>query len=217
MHPVMLMTAPALPDHKPIDRAVTDTIANSSRAANTPAKVTPAPPDVIVRPAPRPLALRPDAAYLIVGGLRGLCGSLALRLAEHGARHLVVMPRSGCNDEWSQAIIEGCAALDCRVHDAKGDVTRAEDVQRVSAQAPTPIASVIQRAMVLRVRAGKPFLMPYSALRLPAKSTYEMPQRPSASAFASSPLLNIPACYCPISLRNLNLLYDRQPLIGQAL
>jgi hypothetical protein len=156
MRPVVLTTTPA-----PLEDKLTNGVAvpaaahikaDSDIAADSPTKATLAPQEVTVRPAPRTLALRPDAACLIVGGLRGLCGSLALHLAEHGARHLVVMSRSGCADEQSQAVVKGCAALGCRVHDAKGDVTRADDVRRVFEQAPARIAGVIQGAMVLRVR-----------------------------------------------------------------
>ncbi len=184
MRPVVLTTTPAPPDNKPTDgfaaSAASAAAADASPAADSPTKATLAPPEVTVRPAPRSLALRPDAAYLIVGGLRGLCGSLALHLAEYGARHLVVMSRSGCADEQSQAVVKGCAALGCRVHDAKGDVTRADDVRRVFEQAPAPIAGVIQGAMVLRVRTRTPFSCAYFMLRFPATSTLQSPSvRPS--------------------------------------
>ena len=49
---------------------------------------------VPVRPAIRTLSLRGDVSYLIVGGLKGLCGSLAVHMAQHGAKHLIVMSRS---------------------------------------------------------------------------------------------------------------------------
>ena len=50
--------------------------------------------DVPVRPAARKIVLRGDVSYLIVGGLKGLCGSLAVYMAEHGAKHLIAMSRS---------------------------------------------------------------------------------------------------------------------------
>jgi len=53
-----------------------------------------------IRPAIRKLELKPDVAYLIVGGLKGLCGSLAVHMARQGARHIIAMSRSG---RWAKA------------------------------------------------------------------------------------------------------------------
>ncbi|MDC0667761.1 type I polyketide synthase [Nannocystis radixulma] len=50
---------------------------------------TPAPPT------PPPLALRPDATYLITGGLGGVGLQLARWLVDRGARHLVLLGRRG--------------------------------------------------------------------------------------------------------------------------
>ncbi|KAJ5415234.1 polyketide synthase 2 [Penicillium sp. CMV-2018d] len=44
------------------------------------------------------LQLDPAAAYVIVGGLRGLCGSLAVHLARHGARFIISIGRTGIYD-----------------------------------------------------------------------------------------------------------------------
>lgn len=62
-------------------------------------------------PAPTQLRLRDDATYLIVGGLRGLCGSLAVYLACHGAKHLAVMSRSGFEDSRSRSVIRDLISL----------------------------------------------------------------------------------------------------------
>jgi hypothetical protein len=56
---------------------------------------------VPVKPVMRKLRLRSDVTYLIVGGLKGLCGSIAAHLAQHGARHIAVISRSGLDDEVS--------------------------------------------------------------------------------------------------------------------
>jgi hypothetical protein len=45
---------------------------------------------VPIRRAPIVPTLRPDVAYLIVGGLKGLCGSLATHIARRGARHIII-------------------------------------------------------------------------------------------------------------------------------
>lgn len=44
-------------------------------------------PQLPIRPAVRKLQLNPDASYVIVGGLKGLCSSLAVHMVRHGARH----------------------------------------------------------------------------------------------------------------------------------
>ncbi|RFU28992.1 hypothetical protein B7463_g7334, partial [Scytalidium lignicola] len=105
---------------------------------------------VPVRHANRKFALRSDAAYLVVGGLKGLCGTLAVFMAEHGAKHIIAMSRSGSGDEKSQGIIESCNALGCEMQEAKGDVSNLEDVRRAFKQARLPICGIIQGAMVLR-------------------------------------------------------------------
>ncbi|KAK1988407.1 hypothetical protein LZ30DRAFT_766139 [Colletotrichum cereale] len=104
-----------------------------------------------IRPACRKLVLKPDAAYLIVGGLKGLCGSLAVHMARHGARHIIAMSRSGINDEASARVIQNCASYGCEVSEAKGDVSDLDFVRHVFRSArPGKIAGVIQAAMVLR-------------------------------------------------------------------
>ncbi|KAI0197885.1 putative polyketide synthase [Astrocystis sublimbata] len=107
---------------------------------------------VAVRPAPRTLKLREDVSYMIVGGLRGLCGSLALDMARHGARSLVVLSRSGTNDSKSQAVLKDLEAHGCHTESVCGDVADLDDVHRAFKSAAMPVAGVIQGAMVLRDR-----------------------------------------------------------------
>ena len=105
-----------------------------------------------VRPLLPSLQLRPDAAYLIVGGLRGLCGSLAIYMARKGARHIVTMARSGHEDPATQAVMNNLKALGCHVDLVRGDITVLQDVRRAFQEASRPVAGVIQGAMVLRDR-----------------------------------------------------------------
>lgn len=107
------------------------------------------------RPAPRQLKLRDDVSYLIVGGLKGLCGSLAIYMARLGAKHLVVMSRSGADDETSQGILKNIYNQDCQVDLIKGDVSSLDDVRRAFKGASVPIGGIIQGAMVLRVSGHK--------------------------------------------------------------
>ena len=106
---------------------------------------------VPIRPASKVLRLREDASYLIVGGLKGLCGSLAISLAQNGAEHLTVMSRSGINDEKSQSVVKDCLSHGCEVHGVSGDVSKIEDVIKALETSPMSIRGVIQGAMVLRV------------------------------------------------------------------
>ena len=107
---------------------------------------------VPIRPAVRKLVLRGDASYVIVGGLRGLCGSLAVHLAANGAKHIIAVSRSGCSDERSQGIIRNCNNLGAQVYDGKADVSHYDDVLQVFQDARFSIRGVIQGAMVLRDR-----------------------------------------------------------------
>ncbi|KAL2126805.1 hypothetical protein VTI74DRAFT_212 [Chaetomium olivicolor] len=109
---------------------------------------------VQVRKAPKKLKLRKDGCYLIVGGLRGLCGSLAVYLAKSGAKHLAVMSRSGYADERSRGIIKQIHALGAHVDLLTADVTDASQVKRAFHQTTVPVAGIIQGAMVLRVSRG---------------------------------------------------------------
>ncbi|KAI1773059.1 putative polyketide synthase [Hypoxylon cercidicola] len=105
-----------------------------------------------IRPALPALKLRSDASYLISGGFKGLCGSLAIYLARNGARNIVVMSRSGYQDPASRATIFNLDAMGCHVDLVIGDVTNIDDVRRAFKSAPKPIVGVIQGAMVLRDR-----------------------------------------------------------------
>ena len=97
------------------------------------------------------LPLRDSGAYLIVGGLRGLCGTLAIYLAKEGAKYLAVMSRSGHTDQKSQGIIKQIHALGAHIDLLTADVTNANEVVEAFKQMKVPIAGIIQGAMVLRV------------------------------------------------------------------
>lgn len=106
---------------------------------------------VPIRPAMPELALRSDASYLIVGGLKGLCGNLAIHMAQHGARHIIVCSRGGLSDEASKKTIMNCSAYGCQITEAKGDVANAQFMRTVFKEASHEIAGIIQGAMILRV------------------------------------------------------------------
>ncbi|KAJ6015189.1 PKS-like enzyme, partial [Penicillium herquei] len=105
---------------------------------------------VPVVPAAKDLKLSKDAAYLIVGGLKGLCGSLAVYLARNGAKELTIMSRSGYDDDKSRSVIRDISFLGARCELVQGDVSIKEDVRRAFRQSRKPIAGIIQGAMVLK-------------------------------------------------------------------
>lgn len=107
--------------------------------------------EVPVRPAVKQLSLSPDASYLIVGGLKGLCGNLAIYMAKQGARRIIVCSRSGVADDASQKTVVACASYGCEIVEAKGDVGSVDFIRGVFQTASPPIAGVIQGAMILRV------------------------------------------------------------------
>ncbi|TWU31996.1 type I polyketide synthase [Novipirellula artificiosorum] len=95
--------------------------------------------------------LRGDASYLITGGANGFGFEIAKWMVRQGARHLVLMSRSGPREEAAKEI----AALRSEavtIMDARGDVTNPEDVDRVIEQIqPTcpALKGVVHAAMVL--------------------------------------------------------------------
>lgn len=107
---------------------------------------------VPIRRAPPSLLFEPRATYLIIGGLKGLCGSLAVYMARSGAKSLTVMCRGGADDQRSRHVIEDVNSLGAEVRIVRGDVSRLEDVQQLFKSSQMPIKGIIQGAMVLRVR-----------------------------------------------------------------
>ncbi|RMZ80055.1 hypothetical protein DV738_g3093, partial [Chaetothyriales sp. CBS 135597] len=95
------------------------------------------------------LKLRPDRAYLLVGGLGGLGRSLSTWLVEHGARHLIFLSRSAGDMEESHPFLQELAALGCHTTRVSGDVAQYTDVVRAIQASPVAIAGVFQASMVL--------------------------------------------------------------------
>jgi acyl transferase domain-containing protein/NADPH:quinone reductase-like Zn-dependent oxidoreductase/short-subunit dehydrogenase/acyl carrier protein len=73
---------------------------------------------------------RPDATYLITGGLGGLGLRLAGRLVERGARHLVLAGRSAPSPA-AAVLIEQLRSAGAEVTVVAADVARREDVERL--------------------------------------------------------------------------------------
>ncbi|PHH68887.1 hypothetical protein CDD82_201 [Ophiocordyceps australis] len=97
--------------------------------------------------------LSSDATYLIVGGTGGIGRSMAYWMAQHGARHIVLLSRSGrCSDDVLQ-LTEQCSRLGAAIHvracDA-ADTAAVDGVVAELAQSLPPIRGLVHAAMVLR-------------------------------------------------------------------
>ncbi len=109
---------------------------------------------------------RKEGSYLVTGGASGFGLEVAKWMAMHGAGHIVLMSRSGPRDEEAKAGIEEIRALGASVTDARGDVSKLADVERVidavGREGHPPLLGVIHGAMVLRdefiCRPGRPFV-----------------------------------------------------------
>lgn len=98
------------------------------------------------------ISLRPDASYLLVGGLGGLGRSISTWMMEHGARHFIYLSRSGGKVPDDAAFVHEMTEAGCTVQITAGSVANLADVQNVVRQAEYPIAGVLQMSMVLKVR-----------------------------------------------------------------
>lgn len=95
--------------------------------------------------------VRPDATYLVTGGLKGLGLLAAQWLAGEGARHLVLAGRSAPDETASRALAT-LQADGVRVVVVSADIAQAEGVQRVMAalgDGLPPLGGVIHGAAVL--------------------------------------------------------------------
>ncbi len=92
-----------------------------------------------------------EGTWLITGGAGGFGLELAGWLAKNGARHFALVSRSGPKDD-ALSKIAALREAGCTVIDARADVTRRADIDRVVAEVTAsghPLTAVIHGAMVL--------------------------------------------------------------------
>ncbi|WAS96619.1 type I polyketide synthase [Nannocystis punicea] len=94
----------------------------------------------------RPWAPRADGSYVITGGLGGLGLVTAAWLVERGARHLVLVGRAGVTSEEQREAIAALERRGAQVTVAQADVAVREQVARVLAEVPAPLAGVVHAA-----------------------------------------------------------------------
>lgn len=98
-----------------------------------------------------PLELDPQASYLLVGGFGGIGSSLAIYMAENGARHLCIMSRSGSGTSEAKKALEDMEAMGCMVQVMQCDVGDPQAVKLAIESVEIPIRGVIHAAMSLKV------------------------------------------------------------------
>ncbi|KAK3360559.1 polyketide synthase [Lasiosphaeria hispida] len=94
-------------------------------------------------------ALDPDATYLIVGGSKGLGGSIATWMVEHGAKHLTFLSRSTGTHPESKTLFKELRAMGCEVSAVAGAVDDKEAARAAVAKSGKSVKGVFQLAMVL--------------------------------------------------------------------
>lgn len=96
------------------------------------------------------LVLRPDASYLLVGGLGGLGRAISTWMVEHGARNIIYLSRSA-GESYHRAFFDELETQGCSVQAFSGSVSNLDDVKDAVSNAAAPIAGVMHMSMVLRV------------------------------------------------------------------
>ncbi|MES2570828.1 MAG: SDR family NAD(P)-dependent oxidoreductase, partial [Verrucomicrobiota bacterium] len=101
-------------------------------------------------PEPRLVVLRPDAAYLITGGLGGLGLTVAEWMIQNGARHLVLASRRGPQDPAAEEVSARLRAAGAEVLVLKADVSVAGELRRaLETMGMPPIRGIFHSAMVI--------------------------------------------------------------------
>ncbi|KAH8883107.1 putative polyketide synthase [Thozetella sp. PMI_491] len=109
----------------------------------------------VVKAAPQILSeklFKPDASYLLVGGMGGLGRAMALWMLAQGARHFIFASRSGLDRPEAGELKTNLEAAGAKVFVGKCDVSKAADLDKLMQDAGRfpPVKGVIQGAMVLR-------------------------------------------------------------------
>jgi acyl transferase domain-containing protein len=103
-------------------------------------------------PALRPVAIRPDATYLITGGVGALGLHAAQWLADQGARHLCLTSRRGVTTAAQQAVVQALQAQGVAVQVAKTDVSDEAALRTLWAEltaGAAPVRGILHTAGVL--------------------------------------------------------------------
>jgi acyl transferase domain-containing protein/aryl carrier-like protein len=98
------------------------------------------------------ITFRPDATYLIAGGLGGFGLALAKWMVEHGARHLALMGRRGIHSPKAQRAVDALREAGAEIVILKADISNEADVAKTLRQIRQTLPrlrGVFHSAMVL--------------------------------------------------------------------
>ena len=98
-------------------------------------------------------AFDPNASYLIAGGLGGLGRSAAQWMARRGAKHLILLSRSGTRAEAAQNLVANLRAMGVEVATPQCDVASSDSLSTTLMECGSfmpPIKGCLQATMVLR-------------------------------------------------------------------
>ena len=98
-----------------------------------------------------PVAIQPDASYLITGGVGALGLQMAQQLVEDGARHLVLTSRRGVTTEEQQTQVAQLTQAGATVKVVAADIGNAEQVKALLNECQTlaPLRGIVHTAGVL--------------------------------------------------------------------
>ncbi|MGH8046426.1 MAG: thioester reductase domain-containing protein, partial [Chthoniobacterales bacterium] len=109
-------------------------------------------PEVDVVFAHEKMSVRPDATYLITGGVGGFAMEIAAWLAGRGARHLVLVSRRGAAADGVAEAVELLAAKGATAHvwaaDVADETSLRSVLDRIAAELP-PLRGIVHAAMVI--------------------------------------------------------------------
>jgi len=109
-------------------------------------------PGVVSVPTRERIDVRADGTYLITGGLGGFGSAVARWLVDCGARHLVLMSRSGASSPAAAEVVRELEGQGATVHVAQADVCQERQVREALAQVAETMPAlrgVVHAAMVL--------------------------------------------------------------------
>ncbi|KAM3498690.1 hypothetical protein MY10362_008002, partial [Beauveria mimosiformis] len=98
---------------------------------------------------------RPDASYLLVGGMGGLGKAIASWMVDYGAKSIIFLSRSAGQSEEDKALQAELEEAGCSIQCYSGDVADGATVASVITKARLPIAGAMQLAMVLKDVAAR--------------------------------------------------------------
>lgn len=99
---------------------------------------------------PRHLKMQRFASYILVGGLGGLGRAIAVWMADAGAQEIIFMARSAGTDPEHHIFAEELLSMGCTAKFVKGDVTKAQDVDKALKTCSFPLKGIHQMTLVLR-------------------------------------------------------------------